>query len=160
MMGRWKGLGMSQSNEMVGAPQAYQDLLRYSHRQLWDLLTRSYRSIEAIYEEHLRVLSLLATMALGLQYSCGIYTLRPERHPTPGWSHALVIDLPSGQLCWLIPQEKLHYFREMPIYKGVWRGIPRMDNQLYLLLNPQLPFQPYRTEKIHSFTFPPLEKEQ
>ena len=135
--------------------ERYRDLLAHSHQQLWDLLARSYSTIEALHEEYLRLLSLVAVFALGLQYSCGIYTLRAERSPSGEQTQLLIIDLPAGQLCWVLPADKLYYFRDMPVYKGVWRGFPRVENQLHLLLNPQLPFQPYRTEKMDAMHLPP-----
>jgi hypothetical protein len=135
--------------------QQYRDLLASSHQQLWQMLTRSYEAIDTLYEEHLRVIALLANLALGLQYSCGLYQLPPERRQSQEWSHLVVIDLPGGQLCWPVPDHKIVYFRDLPLYRGVWRGMPRLDNQWRLLLNPHLPYQPYPTEKMASVPLPP-----
>ncbi len=137
---------------MVGDDQEF---MQQSPLALCHLLTKAYQMIDSQSDEILHILSLLATLALGCQYPCGIYHLKPQERRSPDWSSLVVIDLPAGQICWAIPQKKWAYFQGLPTYRGTWKGYPDRASQHRLFLQPRCGFQNYPTERFPSTRWPP-----
>lgn len=129
--------------------QAYRQLLEHSREHLIELLIKAYTYQQSQQEEQYQILSLLATFALGLGYSCGVYRLPADLIQEPGWEWLLLIDIPAGQLCWPVDTAHLPYFRAMMPYQGLFLGFPQAKEQTRRLLRPGCTFLPLDpTERI------------
>lgn len=88
--------------------------MKFPKADLAQRLARSYDMIDSLYAERDLLLLMLNLLAQELHLGCG---LAPNPAAEPGWRFVLVVDLPSGQVWWPVPDERLPSFREVPIYR-------------------------------------------
>lgn len=69
------------------------------------------------YRERNRCVALIAQMAVQLGLPVG---LSDAHEPEEGFVKVLMLDLPSGQVSWHIPNDELHYFEGLPEYDKPW----------------------------------------
>lgn len=120
--------------------KAYQQFEHEQKERLLELLTKSYTHIEEISDERLRLVSLAAVLAMGCGYNVGLYKLPEDLIQEVGWSHLVLIDLPAGQLSFPCDDTHLPYFHALPLYQGLFMGLPERRAQLIRLLDPGCTF--------------------
>lgn len=80
----------------------------------------------AIYNERNRVVAALAKLTVVLRGSpfCGQRTagMMVDLAAESGWQNVVIIDYPTGQVSWHIPDEELSLFSKLPLYEGDWDG--------------------------------------
>ncbi len=87
-----------------------------------------------VYAERNKCIALSARMALKLGLKAGLMDLDVY---DPGWSKVVVIDLPSGQVSWHVPDEELNFFLFLGPYDGKWDG-HTTDEKYERVLDPGL----------------------
>ena len=74
---------------------------------------------KGLYEERNKCIALSARMALKLGLNTGLMEADPQED---GWKYVVVIDLPSGQVSWHVPDADLGFFDFLEPYRGTWDG--------------------------------------
>lgn len=96
------------------------DLVLLSPMETLTRLRQSIHHTNEVYASRDILLSLVLKMAMGLHLPCGITY---DRGTQEGWQTVVFLTLPSGQVSWHIPDERMYYFQDVPFVSptsGEW----------------------------------------
>lgn len=90
-----------------------------------DVVGRAAAKAEKAYQERDYVIALAAHLAYqqGLEVWWG-----RVNDPSPGFTYAVYIELPTGQVSWHMMDTELTLFNTLPFETGKWRRASKRDN--------------------------------